>query len=363
MGGSSYVNVSGNYVANNRGYGIDVTGFGGGGGSDYATIARNLIVNNTFEAVGLGIGSSYNTVVQNDMIGNGHAGVTLERYSSYNTIVQNNIIENAYGICFDLYVVNSTQNTIRNNNIINNTQQVRIASGSVNAWNGSYPSGGNYWSDYVGVDVKSCPNQDVLGSDGIGDTPYVIDAYNRDRYPLMKPYATSVGIRDVAILNVTPCIRTIWMGSPVNINVTVKNKGDYADDRTVTVYYDSNRIGTQTVTLAPSENATLIFTWDTTNAVPGTHTLKAVANMVLAEANITDNTLIDGTVRIRMQSDVDGDNKIDIKDIALAGLAFGSYTYPVISPRWNPDADINGDCRVDIRDLAIIARHFGEVYS
>ena len=188
MGGSNYVNISGNYVASNRGYGIDVTGFGGLGESNYATIARNLIVNNTFEAVGLGTGSSYNTVVQNDMIGNGHAGVTLERYSNYNTVVQNNIIGNAYGICFDLYVVNSTQNTITNNNIIDNTQQVRIAPGSVNAWNGSYASGGNYWSDYSGLDQFSGPYQNLTGSDGIGDTPFVIDGNNIDRYPLMTPW-------------------------------------------------------------------------------------------------------------------------------------------------------------------------------
>jgi parallel beta-helix repeat protein len=188
MGGSNYVNVSANYVAGNRGYGIDVTGFGGLGGSNYATIARNMIVNNTFEAVGLGTGSNYNTVIQNDMIGNGHAGVTLERYSNYNTVIQNNIIGNAYGICFDLYEVNSTHNIIFNNNIVNNTQKVRIAPGSVNAWNGNYTSGGNYWSDYTGLDQFSGPYQNLTGSDGVGDTPLVIDGNNIDRYPLMEPW-------------------------------------------------------------------------------------------------------------------------------------------------------------------------------
>jgi len=59
---------------------------------------------------------------------------------------------------------------------------------SINLWDSGYPFGGNYWSDYVGVDVKSGPNQDLPGSDGIGDTPYIIDADNRDRYPLMFPF-------------------------------------------------------------------------------------------------------------------------------------------------------------------------------
>jgi len=46
-------------------------------------------------------------------------------------------------------------------------------------WDDGYPSGGNYWSDYNGTDANH---------DGIGDTPYVIDANNADNYPLMTPY-------------------------------------------------------------------------------------------------------------------------------------------------------------------------------
>ncbi len=43
-----------------------------------------------------------------------------------------------------------------------------------NLWNESYPTGGNYYYDYTGVDIFSGSNQDVLGHDEIGDTPYML---------------------------------------------------------------------------------------------------------------------------------------------------------------------------------------------
>ncbi len=55
--------------------------------------------------------------------------------------------------------------------------------------------------------------------------------------------------------------------------------------------------------------------------------------------------------------DLTRDGKVDIKDLAIAGKAFGSY--PGHS-RWNAIADVNGDGKVDIIDMAMIAKNYGK---
>mgnify|MGYP000035217111 CR=1 FL=1 len=57
--------------------------------------------------------------------------------------------------------------------------------------------------------------------------------------------------------------------------------------------------------------------------------------------------------------DINGDQKVDIRDIAITAYAFGSY--PGHS-RWDPLADINGDGRVNIRDIAFVAYNYGNTY-
>jgi parallel beta-helix repeat protein len=103
--------------------------------------------------------------------------------TSNSTISGNNITANNYD---GIDLVSSSNNTIFHNNFVNNKIQV-YSSGSVNTWDDGYPSGGNYWSDYHGTDWFHGPSQNVFGSDGIGDTPYVIDAQNQDNYPFMSP--------------------------------------------------------------------------------------------------------------------------------------------------------------------------------
>ena len=90
---------------------------------------------------------------------------------------------------YGLLLETSSSVVVAGNSFLNNTHQAQDSSGDENTWNMSYPIGGNYWSDYSGTDLFQGPGQDIPGSDGIGDSPYIIDADSEDFYPLMNPPA------------------------------------------------------------------------------------------------------------------------------------------------------------------------------
>ena len=118
--------------------------------------------------------SSDNNTLSDNNVANNDAAIELDS-SDDNVLSGNNITNSGIGV----ELVSSSGNSIYHNNFINNTQQAFVSEGYTNTWNGSYPSGGNYWSDYNGTDANH---------DGIGDTAYIIDANNTDHYPLMVPY-------------------------------------------------------------------------------------------------------------------------------------------------------------------------------
>jgi parallel beta-helix repeat protein len=177
LSSSSSNGISGNNITNNVN-GIWLTF------CSSSSIFGNNITNN-----GKGIwldSSSNNNIFGNSMTAN-YAGIWL-RLSSSSSIFGNNITNNVNGI----YLESSSSNSIFHNTFVNNTNQVST-DGLANIWDNGYPSGGNYWSDYNGTDLKSGQYQNETGSDGIGDTPYGIDTNNTDHYPLMKPWYHILG--------------------------------------------------------------------------------------------------------------------------------------------------------------------------
>jgi parallel beta-helix repeat protein len=189
-------NVSGNIISNNQYSGIYlwycdlnyITNNTVHSIGSYAMYARDSHGNNIFKndicENNLGIYvylSSGNNISRNSISSSSEYGLRFH-YSDGNNITQNNVFMNDCGI----YVTKSSGNRIYHNNFHNNIIHA-IDDGAI-FWNDSYPSGGNYWSDYFGLDNYHGPNQDIQGSDGIGDTLYMIDSDSKDIYPLITPY-------------------------------------------------------------------------------------------------------------------------------------------------------------------------------
>jgi len=175
---SSESSVSGNNITANNWNGIRLDS------SSNNSIDVNNITGNNVYGVGLYI-SLNNSISGNEIANNGY-GVGLDSSSNDNSISENTITANyEHGIG----LFSSSNNSIFYNNFVNNGFQVYSTNDSANIWDDGYPSGGNYWSNYNGTDLKTGRYQNETGSDGIGDTPYVIDSNDQDNFPLMGMFS------------------------------------------------------------------------------------------------------------------------------------------------------------------------------
>ena len=187
---------------------------------------HNRVINNTLlpflrDGCGIMLLSTAENIIENNVIEGNFCGFYV--MNSFGNRVVNNIIRNVSGgtpvpptLCNGAAIVTMSSSEALCNNIFHHncfTDNVRevydfswenpTLAGCINTWDDDYPSGGNYWSDYNGTDLYSGPFQNETGSDGIGDTPYVIDHSNIDRYPLVAPvYNLRISMQNQVAYNI-----------------------------------------------------------------------------------------------------------------------------------------------------------------
>jgi parallel beta-helix repeat protein len=181
---------------------------------------RNITVENqnlSNASVGVELWGTNNTkIARNNITGN---WVGIYHYYSYNnSIVGNAIADSWQGI----RLFSSSGSRIFHNDFVGNNRQISTE-GSDNVWDDGYPSGGNYWSNLAGSDMKYGAGQNLTGSDGIRDTSYLIDAmHESDNYPLMGMFSDFNATSDQHVATI--CNSTIsdfqFNGTAIMFNAT-----------------------------------------------------------------------------------------------------------------------------------------------
>ena len=194
--------------------------FTGGNAGIGGWFVDNVTIKNSYvEGGGIAFSAGSNIVVENNNVSNtavaklDFVNDSIIIDNSDNVVIRNNVVSgsNATGIYIDM---NGGSNVlVYNNELIDNSIQAMDVNGEAD-WNTTYTcvgtniiggdcSGGNYWSDYVGVDYNG---------DGIGDTnvPYVISS--GDYLPL-----TNNGV----------VIPVIYITSPADLSNTTDHTPDF----------------------------------------------------------------------------------------------------------------------------------------
>jgi parallel beta-helix repeat protein len=206
-----------------------------------------------------------NAQIINNNLTDNYYGIAL-LYSSNNSVYSNDITNN--GWC-GVWLEHSSDNRLYHNNFINNTSQVYFSVGpSINTWDDGYPSGGNYWSDYAGVDSNL---------DGIGDTPYVIDENNTDCYPLMHSWSS------LPVHNINTGIGYATIQEAINANEILNGHTIFVEAGT---YYEHVTIN-KSLTLVGENRSTTII--DGNGISPGTVVTVTADNVTVSNFAIQNS--------------------------------------------------------------------------
>jgi len=134
-------------------YGIYVEGSTGNNEIDENMLTKNIYGVYTYH-------SSSNRIWGNSLIQNSH-GITLVGYPhfpEYNRVHGNTLMSNDQGI----YLYWASSDVICHNNFISNINNVLQVNQENIVFDDEYPSGGNYWDDYEGVDTNHNRNKRLL---------------------------------------------------------------------------------------------------------------------------------------------------------------------------------------------------------
>ena len=299
--------LSGNTVNNNQwgiGLGIpsncnvisDNTVNNNGVGVNFISCSNNTISGNTANSNGNGIyleDSSSNLLSWNTITRNNVCGIRL-RNSPFNEIIGiNTIAYNYQGIYLQGV---SRNNSIYHNDFISN--EVQVIQNCANFWDDG--SGGNYWSDYEGID-QDC--------DGIGDTE---TPHLKDHYPFIIPLGTipvyHEQIRyDCTINGSCITVSRFTVDEEKTISFNINGEGY------VNLTFPINLLDGPMKVFVDNTPKLCMLSWNETgNSIHFEH-----------KTSVPLEVKIEAKYKTICPEDVNGDGTINILDIAAVALKFG----------------------------------------
>ncbi len=261
---SDRVNISDNVMRHH------LSGLGLYGASN-VTVIGNVM---SLDAAGFVAAGSRDLLVLDNLLAQDATGLQAEVLTNA-TFAGNGIEAAALGA----NVSDSSALRFMHNAFSNDALNALDTNGTSDAWDGGYPTGGNFWSNYSGVDQCSGSLQNVCtGPDGFGDTPYAFDVGATDHYPLMHAPALA-DVPPEALFYLSPAA-----GTPVTtFSASANLSSDYEDPLSALQFrwdwtgngswtpwsaakYSSHRYlapGTYTLQLEVRDTANLTDTWST----------------------------------------------------------------------------------------------------
>jgi parallel beta-helix repeat protein len=335
-------------------------------------IRGNIVQFNSLRGIHLE-SSTNNTIVENDASLNSNQGIFLESSNS-NSILRNNASYDEDGI----YLWGSSNNLVQDNLAVSNPSNGIYVRGYDNGQTDNNTILGNELNNSNSAILVDCAANTLLSHNRINMMTggiFIADFSNNTIVSDNSITNSEFGIGLHFFLN-----HTILFGNNISSNTCGLYVSEFPNNDIV---YHNNFINNvkqvemEPDSLDPSFDPWLIramnSSWD--NGYPsggnywsdynGTDVYSGVYQNETGIDGIGDAPyVIDGNNTDRypltkpyvaLLGDVNGDRKVDLKDVCAAVQAFNSFPG---QPRWNTDADVDHSGRVDMRDIVMIVLNF-----